>query len=206
MPQLFDLDAGYESLVSLATHHPIVDGPGGGARCAGPIERRHGPARFSPVLRGFSRAADSTAYGYRHYNRGVYYGAQGDAASALKDYDAALRIDPKLVPALQKRAVIYRIQSNFSGSFADYSDAIRLQPKMATLWSERSLVEFFQRDYRGAVKDGDEAIRLDPNLAQAHFYRGMAYGRLGDLNNARNEIETAVRLDPSLERYVTAKQ
>ena len=139
-----------------------------------------------------------------YYYRGVFY-AQTDVDAALRDFDTALSIDPKLVLALRQRAIIYLTQKNFSGALADFSEALRLQPKTAALWSERGYVCLVQRDYESAVKDEAEAIRLDPKLARAYFLRGAAFGDLGNSANAVSDIVTAVNLDPSLDHYVSTK-
>jgi Flp pilus assembly protein TadD len=136
--------------------------------------------------------------------RGVFY-AQTDVAAAMRDFDTALSIDPKLVAALRQRAIIDLRQKNFSGALADFSEAVRLQPKAAALWSERGYVCMLLRDYASAVKDEAEAIRLDPKLARAYFLRGAAFGDLGNSPSAVSDIVTAVTLDPSLDHYVSTK-
>ncbi len=139
-----------------------------------------------------------------YYYRGVFY-AQTDVGAALRDFDMALSIDPKLVPALRQRATTYLSQKNLDGALADFSEAVRLKPKAAALWSERGYVCLLRRDYESAVKDEAEAIRLDPKLARAYFLRGAAFGDLGDSPGAVSDITTAVGLDPSLDRYISTK-
>jgi Flp pilus assembly protein TadD len=139
-----------------------------------------------------------------YYYRGIFL-AQTDVDAALRDFDNALSIDPKLVAALRQRAIIHLSQKNLSGALADFSEAVRLQPKTAALWSERGYVYILLRDYTSAVKDEAEAIRLDPKLARAYFLRGAAFGDLGDSPNAVSDIVTAVNLDPSLDHYVSTK-
>jgi Flp pilus assembly protein TadD len=139
-----------------------------------------------------------------YYNRGVFY-ALTDVDAALRDFDMALGLDPKLIAALRQRAIIYLTQKNFSGALTDFSEALRLQPKTAALWSERGYVRLLQRDYENAVQDEAEAIRLDPKLARAYFLRGAAFGDLGNSPSAVSDIVTAVGLDPSLDRYVSTK-
>jgi tetratricopeptide (TPR) repeat protein len=71
-----------------------------------------------------------------YFYRGVFYG-QADGEAALRDFDMALSIDPKLVPALRQRAIIHLGQKNLDGAIADFSEAVRLQPNTASLWSDR---------------------------------------------------------------------
>jgi tetratricopeptide (TPR) repeat protein len=139
-----------------------------------------------------------------YYYRGVFL-AQTDIDTALRDFDAALSIDPTLVAALRQRAIIHLTQKNLSSALADFSEAVRLQPKTAALWSERGYVAILLRDYPSAVKDETEAVRLDPKLARAYFLRGAAFGDLGNSTEAVSDIVTAVGLDPSLDRYVSTK-
>jgi tetratricopeptide (TPR) repeat protein len=136
-----------------------------------------------------------------YFYRGVFYG-QADGEAALRDFDMALSIDPKLVPALRQRAIIHLGQKNLDGAIADFSEAVRLQPNTASLWSDRGQLRILARDFDGALKDAAEAIRLDPKLARAYFIRGAAFGDKGDSASAVNDIRTAVNLDPSLDRYI----
>jgi tetratricopeptide (TPR) repeat protein len=138
------------------------------------------------------------------YYRGVFYG-QANVDAALRDFDMALSIDPKLASALRQRAIIYLSQKNLDGALADFSEAVRLQPKTAALWSDRGHLRILVGDYDGALKDEAEAIRLDPKLARAYFLRGAAFGDMGDSANAVSDIRTAVDLDPSLDRYILTK-
>src|SRR5437016_12547437 len=106
--------------------------------------------------------------------------AQSDDDAALRDFDTAIGINSKLVPALRQRAKIYQARGNFSGALADYSEANRLQPKTAALWSERGYVSLRQHDYESAIRDQAQAIQLDPRLPRAYLLRGAAFGGLGD--------------------------
>ena len=120
------------------------------------------PVRTSISLWGYKRRAlddynaairsaphNATLY----YNRGVSLFAQANYDAALQDFDTALELDSKFVPALRQRAKIYTTRANLAGALADYSEAIRLQPKTAALMSDRGQVDLGRHEYGNAIED-----------------------------------------------------
>lgn len=140
-----------------------------------------------------------------YYNRGVVLVAQASYDAALQDFDTALKLNSKFVPALRQRARIYATRGNLVGALADDSEAIRLQPKTAALWSDRGRVDLGRGDYGSAIGDESRAIQLDPKLASAYYLRSVAFGNSGDGAKAVTDLRTAVGLNASLASYVTIK-
>lgn len=163
-------------------------------------DRQHALDDYSAAIKLAPHSAEL------YYDRGVVFASQSDEAAALRDFNAAMGIDSKLVvPALLQRAKIYIARRNFSGAIADYSQAINLQRTTAVLWSDRGYAYLLQHDYKGAIQNESVAIGLAPTLARAYFFRGAAFGELKDSHNAGNDIDAALRLDPSLDSYLTTK-
>jgi len=76
-----------------------------------------------------------------HNNRGVELKQKGDLDAALKDYDAALRLNPGDFFAFNNRANIRRDKGDIAGAIADYTQAVRLEPAYAAAYVNRGLVQ-----------------------------------------------------------------
>ena len=76
-----------------------------------------------------------------HTNRGVELKQKGDLDGALKDYDAALGLNPGDFFAFNNRANVRRDKGDIPGAVADYSEAVRLEPAYAAAYVNRGLVQ-----------------------------------------------------------------
>ena len=65
-------------------------------------------------------------------DRGSAWLRKGDAARALADFEAALKISPRRASSLYGRGLARRAGGDVKGADADIADAIRLQPNVAT--------------------------------------------------------------------------
>jgi tetratricopeptide (TPR) repeat protein len=59
-------------------------------------------------------------------NRGNAYAARGDYDRALKDYDEALRFNPKFAAAMRNRGTLHARKGDDDSAIRDYRDAARL--------------------------------------------------------------------------------
>jgi len=133
------------------------------------------------------------------YNRrGFELERKGDADGALKDYNEALRIEPKFPLVFLNRALIFRKKRDFDLAISDYSTAIRLNPKFVQAYNGRGLTFNDKGDYDSAIADFTEAIRLDPRMALAYANRGFAYRVKADFDRSIADYDEALRLDPKI--------
>jgi tetratricopeptide (TPR) repeat protein len=99
---------------------------------------------------------------------------KNDMDAALRDYDAAIKLDPTEPHLYYERADIYKVKAfNASGpqrkqyidfAIRDFSENIRLSAKPVPLdYINRSNAYKLDGDFARAIKDLDEAIRLDPS-------------------------------------------
>jgi tetratricopeptide (TPR) repeat protein len=72
--------------------------------------------------------------------RGLVRLRSGDYAKAITDYDAALKIDPKLAAALYGRGVAKISNKKNSEGLADIDAAEKLAPKIAEQFKSRGIV------------------------------------------------------------------
>ncbi len=101
-------------------------------------------------------------------NRGILYNRSRQFASAIADFDLALRQDPDSGEAYLNRGNSKFFQSQFDAALADYDDAIRLgtrEPHAA--YFNRGLVKEAQGFKREALDDYRQALTLKPDFSQA---------------------------------------
>ena len=131
-----------------------------------------------------------------------------DFDGAVKDYDQALALDPRLVDVFLARGGAREAKLDFDGAIADYDQGAAIEPQRADVLLARGRAiaalkkatgptdaeSYFQRgwsrdsrgDDEGAVADYSKAVDLDPNhrwalLRRAHLRRESDYdGAMSD--------------------------
>lgn len=81
--------------------------------------------------------------------RGNDFNAKGDLDRAIADYDAALKIDPSLVEALNSRAMAWRAKGDRRKALADLDAALRFKPDFEAARNNRKIL-FHEIEVQGA--------------------------------------------------------
>jgi lipoprotein NlpI len=132
-----------------------------------------------------------------HYNRGLEHAAKGRADSAIADYDAAIRLDPRYGDAYLARGNAWGLKNDSGRAIADFDAALNVNPKDRVALGSRAFEWTAKGDYARAIADQDAVIRLDPKSSLAWFGRGRARFYSGDLKQAIADLREAIRLDPN---------
>lgn len=147
---------------------------------------------------------------------------------ARQDYEKAIQLNPKYIPAYQGLARLYNIMNERERAVETYKKALQIDNKNAALWYELALYYNGQKNWNAAMDCLAHATKLDPNnrtyvnatgvvLAQAGRYdeslncfarfNGEAMGsyrlaqtldRLQQPGLSHLYLEAALRKDPSL--------
>jgi len=129
-------------------------------------------------------------------NRGMAHGTRRNLDAALTDYNEAIRLDPRYVPALSSRSEVHRQRGNLDAAMADLNEAIRLNPRYAFALSSRGNLHRQRGNLDAAMADLNEAIRVNPQYAFAFSSRGNLHRQRGNLDAAMADYNEAIRLDP----------
>lgn len=89
---------------------------------------------------------------------------KGDYDRAIKDFDGAIKLDPKYANAFANRAQAYLNKGDYERAALDYDEAIRLKPTLEALRSGRCWAGAIIGDLQAALADCNEALRLAPNV------------------------------------------
>src|SRR5262245_8355369 len=127
-------------------------------------------------------------------NRGFEYRNKNDHDGAIRDYDEAIRLNPRYTLAFNNRANSYYRKRDYDRAIRDHNEAIKLNPKFAAAYYGRGVAYFNKHEYDHAIRDYDEAIRNDAKQAVVFLDRGTAYYAKGDLDRAIASYDEAIRL------------
>jgi lipoprotein NlpI len=130
-------------------------------------------------------------------SRGVEWTNKNDYDRAIADYDAALRIDPKLADAYHNRGSAWAHKGDPDRAIADFDAALRLNPKDAGVLHSRAVELTVKGDYARALADYEAALRLDPKASDIAFSRGRTLFYSENYPHAIEEFERAHKASPT---------
>jgi tetratricopeptide (TPR) repeat protein len=133
-----------------------------------------------------------------HAHRGAANGAGGDVTAALRDFEAALRIDEGQPEALEGRAAILLASGQLDAAEPLIERLIADGHALAAAHLMRGDIAALRGDHAAALTEFDAALEQDPRLALAHAHRARARLRLGDQAGARADYDAAIRFDGAL--------
>src|SRR5262249_43757638 len=90
--------------------------------------------------------------------RGLAWNAKKEYAKAIRDYDEAIRLDPKNVAAFRNRGFVYNLKKEYAKAVQDYEQALRLDTSDA--WTPRVMAWLFATCPNAKFRDGRKAVKL----------------------------------------------
>jgi protein O-GlcNAc transferase len=133
---------------------------------------------------------------------GVLKFQRGDAAAAVRNFDAALALEPANAFAHSNRSVALAALARFDEALASADTALALKPDHAEAWSNRAAALFELRRFDEALASAERAIALKPNHADAHASRGNVLKQRGALEEALVDYGKAIELNPTFVRAI----
>lgn len=143
-----------------------------------------------------SQQLSEIGLGRAYLHRAAAERDNGQLDFALRDADAALRLDPKSVDAHMVRSTIYRIKKDFDATIREYDAVLQLQPNHIEAHANRGATYVLKHEIEVALRDFDAVVRLDPKSSAAYYHRAVAYRLAGQYGRAFQDFTTAVELAP----------
>src|SRR2546428_1978798 len=94
--------------------------------------------------------------------------------SAIRDFNAELRLKPNDALTYAFRGVAYTWSGNYQTAIENFNAAIRLNPNEGFVYLQRGMAYVNLKQYRRGIENYDQAIAVDPSLADAYTYREKA--------------------------------
>ncbi len=135
---------------------------------------------------------------------------------AKKNYEHAIKLDPRYSEAINNLGTIYYTSKNYHHAISCYKHALRYSSQNASIYSNLGAAYFARKDYRRASEYYEVALKLDPDvfehrgtfgtmmqertvaeLATFHLYLAKAYAKAGANDRAliylRKALEEGVK-------------
>ncbi|MEO8369818.1 MAG: tetratricopeptide repeat protein [Candidatus Solibacter sp.] len=158
-----------------------------GRGCAGAI------LVFTLALCGATPASP----GYPAYERANRLFVEKKLPEAFAAIEEALRLDPKLVPALTLKAKLAMAANRLDVARQCLEQALALDPKAAYAQFLYGLEAYMGNDLKEALPRFRKARQLNPTDSRAALYLGLTVESLGQPAEALSLYEEAVRLERS---------
>ena len=127
-------------------------------------------------------------------NSGNVLRALGREDEAVRRYEEALRIEPKLVAARYNLGSLHLQANRFSQAVEQFEQALKIDPSYAAAHTSLGAALLLAGRTDEALRHYESALRLDPS-AKAHQDLGVALFYVRRLPEAVVHLEQAVRLD-----------
>ena len=134
----------------------------------------------------------------RAYNgRGVAYVVMGDLVAAVRDFDAAIKLNGRTARFYQNRADAYGRNGENHRAIADYNQAIAADTRDAAAYVGRGDVHLRMGNEAQALRDYEQAVKLEPTNAAAAYKQGLIFAGQKDFSQAIRAYTQAVQSAPS---------
>jgi tetratricopeptide (TPR) repeat protein len=110
-----------------------------------------------------------------HYNLGVSYQLTERLDNAIKNYNKAIELNPKLAQAFNNRGTAYADKGESDKAMADYNRAIELNPKYNMAFYNRGGTYADRGEFDKAIADYKKTVELNPKFAHAMAMLGITY-------------------------------
>ena len=131
------------------------------------------------------------------YRRGAVLDGLGQSERALKDYNQAIRLDPKFPLAYYGRGILLATRERaYARAVGDFDKVLQLVPDNVDALIRRGDAYGQLGDFGHAIADLDRAVQLAPDDVEPYIYRGLAHNRRGENKLAVADFDTALKLDP----------
>jgi hypothetical protein len=132
------------------------------------------------------------------YRRGQLYAIKRAYALAAKDFDEAIRLNPKDAESYNNRCWIKAAVGDLKQALGDCNEALRLRPDLFDALDSRGLVNLKLGNNADAIRDYSASLQINPRSVSSLFGRGIASKRSGrdgsfDLAQAKSMDQGIVR-------------
>src|SRR2546428_710055 len=105
---------------------------------------------------------------------GIAYHQMMQIDEAKKNYEKAVKLNPKYSEAINNLGTIYYSKRSFRKAISQYNKALKITPNSASIYSNLGTAQFARKKYKEASESYQKALALDPEV----FEHRSSYGTL----------------------------
>jgi type II protein arginine methyltransferase len=129
---------------------------------------------------------------------GIIRRQRGDHEGAVRQFDQAIAIEPRIAAYHNNRAEVLRALARYDEAIAGYRRALALRPDFAEALNNLGAVLRDLGRLNEALACFEQALPLQPGFALAHMNLGTTLQRLGRIDEAMACFDKALGLKPDL--------
>jgi len=129
-------------------------------------------------------------------NLGTFYANRGDATSAEAEIKAAIRLEPRYIPAYVNLADLYRAGGRDADGERILREGLKVAPKSAVLHYALGLALVRMKHTDAALGEFEHATVLEPGDAQMAYVYAVALHSTGKAGAAIGKLEKALAAHP----------
>jgi tetratricopeptide (TPR) repeat protein len=142
---------------------------------------------------------------------GIAYHQMLQIGEASKDYQQAIKLNPKYAEAINNLGTVYYAKRSYRRAIGQYNKALKLAPNSASIYSNLGTAQFARKKYEEASISYQKALALDPDVfehrgaygtllqertvgekARFHYYLAKTYANAGNTARAIQYIRMAL--------------
>jgi len=142
---------------------------------------------------------------------GIAYHQLMELDSAKKQYERAIKLDPKYAEAINNLGTVYYAHKSYRRAVKEYKKALRITPESAAFLSNLGTAYYARRQYKEASLMYEKALQIDPQIfdrrssmgttlqersveerAKFHYILAKTYAKAGDTEHALEYIRKAL--------------
>lgn len=151
----------------------------------------HRMGREDEALERLSKSLQIKPTSIAFSNRGGVYLDINEPNKALQDLEAAIEMDPLLVPAYSNRAIALIKLHQEAEALADLDRVIELEPSEASGYLDRGIYYSESGWHELAMADLERAVSIDPSY-DALYARGLELLLIGENQRAFDDLSAAL--------------
>ena len=156
------------------------------------------------ILVGLVTAQAQDMDAMKYFNLGL---ASSATSKKIKYFTEALKLDPVLVEAYEKRGLLYYFQEKYDKVIQDFQRYVELAPAQSDGYRMLGMGFLKSGVYQAAVSNFTRTINMEPDIACAYANRAEAYRLIGEYEEAIRDSTRAIEIwgDPRImsDAYIT---
>jgi len=143
-------------------------------------------------------------FAFGRYNLDNLYVALNNIADAIRNYEAAIKIDYLFYPAKVNLAMLYNQTGNNEVAERLLRETVAEHPQFYEAAYSLGLLLAERKKYQDAVEFLDKAAKGMPTRARIHYNLGLLLQQLGQWAEAETALHRALEIEPDTLDYLHA--